>query len=106
MDFGDEATPQVTHRGSATDNGEANANGTGQTESEHLRVAQDANPELREALQEASAYRETSATPEEAGTASAKLGDLNPLDDLFFPRRPEHDSGFRKSRTACAKTFR
>ncbi|MFZ3217722.1 MAG: hypothetical protein WA192_16810 [Candidatus Acidiferrales bacterium] len=56
---------------------------------EHLREALDANPELRDAWQEASAYREAFATPEEARNATALLGDLNRMDALFFSRRPE-----------------
>ena len=65
------------------------ANSTAQLEPEHLRAALDANPELRDAWQEASAYRETFATPEEARAATALLGDMNRMDALFFSRRPE-----------------
>ena len=54
-----------------------------------MRAALDANPELRDAWREASAYRETFATPEEARAATAQLGDLNRMDALFYSRRPE-----------------
>jgi hypothetical protein len=89
MDFSDKEAPQETRQGSATDTVAAGANDTEQIEPEHLRAALDANPELRDAWQEARAYRETFATPEEAGAATASLGDLNRMDALFFSRRPE-----------------
>jgi hypothetical protein len=59
------------------------------TEPETLRSAFDANPELRQAWQDAQAYRETFATPEEARSATALLADLDRMDGLFFSRRPE-----------------
>lgn len=54
-----------------------------------VRAALDANPELRRAWQDAQAYRETFATPEEARAATALLADLDRMDALFFSRRPE-----------------
>jgi hypothetical protein len=72
LDFADAAGPQVTRRSSATDGGDADANATGQVEPEHLRAALDANPELRDAWQDANAYRKTSATSEEARAATAE----------------------------------
>lgn len=54
-----------------------------------VRAAFDANPELRRAWQDAQAYRETFATPEEARAATALLADLDRMDALFFSRRPE-----------------
>jgi len=89
MDFGDEEVQQGARRASATDAGAAGVNATGQLEPEHLRAALDANPELRDAWREASAYRETFATPEEARAATTLLGDLNRMDALFFSKRPE-----------------
>lgn len=56
---------------------------------ENLRAAFDANPELRQAWQDAQAYRETFATPEEARAATALLADLDHMDSLFFSQRPE-----------------
>jgi hypothetical protein len=56
---------------------------------EDPRAAFDANPELRRAWQDAHAYRETFATPEEARAATALLADLDRMDALFFSRRPE-----------------
>jgi hypothetical protein len=88
MGFGDEVEPR-TRRDSATHTQTTGANAAEQVEPEHLRAALDANPELRDAWQEASAYRETFATPEEARAATAMLGDLNRMDALFFSRRPE-----------------
>lgn len=58
-------------------------------EPQHLRAALDANPELRTAWQDANAYRETFATPDEARAATASLADLDRMDALFFSRRPE-----------------
>jgi hypothetical protein len=58
-------------------------------EPENLRAAFDANPELRQAWQDAQAYRETFATPEEARAATALLADLDHMDSLFFSQRPE-----------------
>jgi len=58
-------------------------------EPEDLRAAFDANPELRQAWQDAHSYRESFATPEEARAATALLADLDRLDALFFSRRPE-----------------
>lgn len=89
MDFSDKEAAQETRRGSTTDTVTASANDTEQIEPEHLRAALDANPELRDAWQEARAYRETFATPEEARAATASLGDLNWMEALFFSRRPE-----------------
>lgn len=89
MDFGHEEVQRDARRASATDAEAPGANATGQLEPEHLRAALDANPELRDAWREATAYRETFATPEEARAATALLGDLNRMDALFFSRRPE-----------------
>jgi hypothetical protein len=58
-------------------------------EPENLRTALDSNPELRQAWQDARAYRETFATPEEARAATALLADLDHMDSLFFSQRPE-----------------
>ena len=44
---------------------------------------------MRDVWREAGAYRETFATPEEARAATARLGDLNRMDALFYSRRPE-----------------
>jgi hypothetical protein len=49
----------------------------------------EANPELRQAWQDAQAYRETFATPEAARAATAQLADLDRMDALFFSRNPE-----------------
>jgi hypothetical protein len=61
----------------------------GIAEPAHLKVALEANPELRAAWREAKAYRETFATPEAARAATGMLADLNRMDALFFSRRPE-----------------
>ena len=86
MNFDDDELRPGTRRVSATDTGtvSANTDATRQPEPEHLRAALDANPELRDAWQEANAYRETFATPEEARAATALVGDMNRMDALFF----------------------
>jgi hypothetical protein len=89
MNFNGGEVQPGPRRVSATDGGAEGANATGQLEPEHLRSALDANPELRDAWQEARAYRETFATPEEARAATALVGDMNRMDALFFSRRPE-----------------
>ena len=55
----------------------------------HLRATFDSNPELRAAWHDASAYRESFATPAAAREATALLADVNHMDTLFFSRRPE-----------------
>jgi hypothetical protein len=89
IDFAVEETPKGTRRSSATNAETADANASVQLEPEHLQAALDANPELRDAWREASAYRETFATPEEARAATVLVGDLNRMDALFYSRRPE-----------------
>jgi hypothetical protein len=58
-------------------------------ESESVRAALDANPDLRRAWDDAQAYRETFASPDEARAATAVLADIDRMDALFFSRRPE-----------------
>jgi hypothetical protein len=88
MDFGVEEVPKNARRSSATDTKNA-GDVSAEVEPEHLRAALDANPELRDAWQKASAYRKTFATPAEARAATVQLGDLNRMDALFYSRRPE-----------------
>jgi hypothetical protein len=57
-----------------------------------LNAVFDANPDLRRAWDEATAYHETFSTPQEARTAKTRLVDLDRLDALFFSRRPEDHS--------------
>jgi len=61
----------------------------GAAEPAHLTAAFAANPELRAAWNDARAYRESFATPQEARAATGMLADLNRMDALFFSRRPE-----------------
>jgi hypothetical protein len=68
-----------------------------ETEPENLRGAFDANPELRQAWQDAQAYRETFATPDDARAATALLADLDRMDALFFSRRPEDHVALARS---------
>jgi len=62
---------------------------TSSPEPAHLRATFDANPELRAAWHDASAYRESFATPDAAREATTLLADVNHMDALFFSRRPE-----------------
>lgn len=47
-----------------------------------------ANPEIKQAWDEAQAYREVFATPEEARAATKMLDDFKAIDALFFSPRP------------------
>jgi hypothetical protein len=58
-------------------------------EPEALRATLDANSELRRAWDDAQAYRESFASPDDARNATALLADLDRMDALFFSRRPE-----------------
>jgi hypothetical protein len=64
---------------------------------QEVRAALYSNPELRSAWQDAQAYRETFATPEEARAAVPLLADLNRMDALFFSRRPEDHAELARS---------
>jgi hypothetical protein len=63
MDFGEDAEPRA-RRNSVTYTETAGANAAEQVEPEHLRAALDANPEFRDAGQDASAYRKHLRRPE------------------------------------------
>ncbi len=63
----------------------------------HLRATFDANPELRAAWRDASAYRESFATPDAARQATALLADVNHMDALFFSRRPEDHAALARA---------
>lgn len=78
-------------RGGAEENPESKASdNTSEYEgSEALSAAFDKNPELRQAWQDAEAYRKAFATPAEAREATALLADLNRMDALFFSKRAE-----------------
>ncbi len=66
-------------------------------DTEKLRAAFEANPELRQAWEDAKSYRESFATPEEARNATALLADLNRMDALFYSRRPEDHAELARS---------
>lgn len=69
----------------------AGAQATPKPSPSNLEAIFAANPELRQAWEEASAYRESFATPEAAREATAALADLNRMDALFFsPRAEDH----------------
>lgn len=57
--------------------------------SEEYRDVFEAKPELKRAWDEARAYREMFATPEEARAATKMAADLRAMDALFFSKRPE-----------------
>ena len=52
---------------------------------------------MRRDSEDARAYRETFATPEDARAATALLADLNRMDSLFFSRRPEDHAELARS---------
>ena len=63
--------------------------GRGEGDSERLQSVLEENPELRRAWDDASAYREMFATPEDAKAATGLLTELNQIDALFFSKRTE-----------------
>jgi hypothetical protein len=63
----------------------------------HLRATLDSNPELRAAWHDASAYRESFATPDAAREATTLLADVNHMDALFFSRRPEDHASLARA---------
>jgi len=67
------------------------------SEPANLQPILEANPELRKAWQDANAYRETFATPQEARNATALLSDLNRLDALFYSRQPQDHAELARS---------
>jgi hypothetical protein len=75
----------------------SNARATSLPEPAHLRATFDANPELRAAWRDASAYRESFATPDAARQATALLADVNHMDALFFSRRPEDHASLARA---------
>ena len=56
---------------------------------EALRATLEANSDLRRAWDDAQAYRESFASPDDARNATALLADLDRMDALFFSHRPE-----------------
>jgi len=52
---------------------------------------------LRQAWQDARAYRETFATPEEARAATGLIANLNHMDALFFSKRPEDHAALARA---------
>ena len=75
----------------------SNARATSLPEPAHLRATFDANPELRAAWRDASAYRESFPTPDAARQATALLADVNHMDALFFSRRPEDHASLARA---------
>jgi hypothetical protein len=82
-------------RASAEETSRADLGSAG--EPANLRTVLDANPELRRAWQDANAYREAFATPDDARAATAQLADLDRMDALFFSHRPEDHAELARS---------
>ncbi len=82
---------------SSDDRADSPAARTSTPEPAHLRATFDANPELRAAWRDASAYRESFATPDAARQATALLADVNHMDALFFSRRPEDHASLARA---------
>lgn len=61
-----------------------------------LDAVLEANPELRQAWDDARAYRESFRTPEDARTATAALADLAKMDALFFSGRSQDHAELAK----------
>jgi hypothetical protein len=82
---------------SSDDRADSPAAHTSTPEPVHLRATFEANPELRAAWRDASAYRESFATPDAARQASSLLADVNHMDALFFSRRPEDHASLARA---------
>ncbi|HVB55550.1 MAG TPA: hypothetical protein VNE63_03830 [Candidatus Acidoferrales bacterium] len=89
MGTGDRAGDSSHANGAGDESAYENAMQDANAEPENLRELFDANPELRRAWQDAQAYRDAFASPEEARAATAQLADIDRMDALFFSRRPE-----------------
>jgi hypothetical protein len=90
------AAPSTGMSGAGTDS-TASGNGDASAASDNLSAILDENPELRRDSDDAKAYRETFATPEDARAATALLSDLNRMDSLFFSRRTEDHAELARS---------
>jgi hypothetical protein len=64
-------------------------NGKTQPEPPNLEDTLRSNPELKQAWDDARAYRESFRTPADARTATGALADLARMDALFFSTRPQ-----------------
>jgi hypothetical protein len=76
---------------------------SGAGERQKLNELLEANPELRNDVDDAKAYREVFVTPAEAQAATKLLGDLNRMDALFFSQRPERCLRWRQARRAKSR---
>lgn len=68
----------------------------GQAEKSGLDTILEANPELRQAWDDARAYRESFRTPQDARSATAALADLAKMDALFFSGHPQDHAELAK----------
>ena len=95
-----EARPDPAQRRSALradDDAIRDAHPGANAEPENLRAVFDANPELRRDWQDANAFREAFATPEDARAATGLLADLDRMDSLFFSKRAEDHAELARS---------
>ena len=95
----DQLNLSLTHTAARGDSSDPHAHvgSDANSEPDNLRAVLDANPELRRDSEDAKAYREAFATPEDARSATALLADLNRMDSLFFSRRPEDHAELARS---------
>jgi hypothetical protein len=89
--------PAQSRNLSSNDRVDSPAGHTSSPEPAHLRATFDSNPELRAAWHDASAYRESFATPDAAREATTILADVNHMDALFFSRRPEDHASLARA---------
>lgn len=83
---------EVVHATAGQDTDDAAPAGEGDA----YREVFDANPELKRAWDEAQAYREAFATPEEARAAAKTIADVRAMDALFFSKRLEDQAELAK----------
>jgi hypothetical protein len=89
------AEPAATTSNPAAPNSANNA-----ADPANFRTIFEANPELRQAWDDAQQYRATFSTPEAARAATAQLADLDRMDALFFSRRPEDHAELARAVTS------
>jgi hypothetical protein len=96
FESGERGSPSLSDKNERSDAGEA-SRPHGNEDPDKLRAAFEANPELRQAWDDAKAYREVFATPQEARKATALLADLNRIDTLFYSSRQEDHAELARS---------
>lgn len=94
-EFGEDATTATDELLDATAGQDAD-DAAPSTEVDAYSHVFDANPELKRAWDDAQAYREVFATPEEARSATKTIADVRAMDALFFSKHAEDHAELAK----------